>query len=68
MNRIKASWKSYLLISLGCLLVAISMNVFLIPYKLAPGGVSGLSTVLFHLFGGTIPVGTIMIALNIPLF
>ncbi len=68
MNKIKASWKSYLLISLGCLLVAVSMNVFLIPYMLAPGGVSGLSTVIYHLVGGTIPVGIIMIVLNIPLF
>lgn len=68
MSRIKKSWKSYLLITLGCLLVAASMNVFLIPFKLAPGGVSGLSTVLYYLLNGKIPVGTIMIALNIPLF
>lgn len=68
MSKIKTSWKSYMLISLGCLLVAIAMNAFLIPFKLAPGGVSGLSTVLYHLLNGTIPVGLIMITLNIPLF
>lgn len=68
MIKTKASWKSYLLITLGCILVAVSMNIFLIPFKLAPGGVSGLATVLFYLIDGAIPVGIIMIVLNIPLF
>jgi len=44
------------------------MNLFLIPYKLAPGGVSGLSTILFYLFNGAIPVGMLMLILNMPLF
>jgi uncharacterized membrane-anchored protein YitT (DUF2179 family) len=44
------------------------MNIFLIPYKLAPGGVSGLSTVLYYVFNGTIPVGILMLILNVPLF
>ena len=60
--------KSYLTIGLGCFIITISMNFFLIPYKLAPGGVSGLSTVLYYVFNGNIPVGTLMLILNIPLF
>ena len=60
--------KSYLTIGLGCFIITISMNLFLIPYKLAPGGVSGLSTVLYYVFNGNIPVGTLMLILNIPLF
>ena len=40
----------------------------LIPYKIAPGGVSGIATVLFHLSDGKIPVGVTMLVINIPLF
>ncbi len=68
MGREKKSWKSYVLIALGCLITAASMNVFLIPFKLAPGGVSGLSTVLYYIIGGTVPVGILMLIFNIPLF
>ncbi|MGI6084433.1 MAG: YitT family protein [Acetivibrionales bacterium] len=64
----KAVVKSYLSILLGCIIMTIAMNTFLIPFKLAPGGVSGLSTVLFYVFKGVVPVGTIMLTLNAPLF
>lgn len=64
----KAEIKSYFSIVLGCLIMTISMNIFLIPFRLAPGGVSGLSTVLFYVFKGAIPVGTLMLILNVPLF
>ncbi|NMA67561.1 MAG: YitT family protein [Clostridiaceae bacterium] len=65
---LKVQWLIYLKIALGCLVVTISMNLFLIPYKLAPGGVSGLSTVIFYLLNGKIPVGFLMLLFNIPLF
>ncbi|HHW22774.1 MAG TPA: YitT family protein [Clostridiaceae bacterium] len=68
MFRDKRTWKSYVLITLGCLITAISMNVFLIPFKLAPGGVSGLSTVVYYILNGVIPVGILMLVFNIPLF
>jgi uncharacterized membrane-anchored protein YitT (DUF2179 family) len=68
MGREKRSWKPYVLIALGCLITAISMNVFLIPFKLAPGGVSGLSTVVYYILNGIIPVGILMLVFNIPLF
>lgn len=57
---------SYLWIALGCLLTALSFNFFFIPNQIAPGGVSGIGTVIFHLFG--LPVGVTMLVLNIPLF
>lgn len=68
MNKIKVSWRPYFLISLGCFIMTISMNLFLIPYKLAPGGVSGFSTVIYYLIDGKISVGMLMLILNIPLF
>jgi len=64
----KTNVKSYLSIVLGCFIVALSMNLFLIPYKLAPGGVSGLSTILYYVFNGAVPVGILMLILNVPLF
>lgn len=59
---------SLLQIFLGAMILALSMNIFLIPWKLAPGGVSGVATVIFHVSGERIPVGITMLAMNIPLF
>lgn len=56
----------YLGITLGCAIMAISLNAFSVPNKIAPGGVSGIATVIFYLT--RIPVGITMLALNIPLF
>jgi uncharacterized membrane-anchored protein YitT (DUF2179 family) len=56
----------YLLIVLGCLLTALSFNFFFIPNQIAPGGLSGIATVLYHIFG--FPVGVTTLVLNIPLF
>lgn len=58
----------YFLITIGSLLIAISMNLFLIPNKIAPGGVSGLATVIYYLSDKKFQVGTVMLVLNIPLF
>lgn len=56
----------YLLIVLGCLLTALSFNFFFIPNQIAPGGLSGIATVLYYLF--RFPVGVTTLVLNIPLF
>jgi uncharacterized membrane-anchored protein YitT (DUF2179 family) len=56
----------YLLIILGCLLTALSFNFFFIPNEIAPGGLSGIATVIFHLF--RFPVGVTTLVLNVPLF
>ena len=53
-------------ITLGAVVTAVALNMFLIPNKVAAGGVSGLATVLHHLLG--LPVGLTMLALNVPLF
>ena len=68
LKRFKDVLYPYIVIVIGCVVMTISMNLFLIPYKLAPGGVSGLSTVIFHLTNGMVPVGMLMLIFNIPLF
>lgn len=68
MKKIMSYTLSLLQILLGSAILALSMNIFLIPYKIAPGGVSGIATILFYLSGEKIPVGIAMLAMNIPLF
>lgn len=52
-------------ITIGCIITALGLVAFLIPNKIAAGGVSGLSTILFYLF--KFPVGITMFIINIPL-
>lgn len=59
---------SLLQILLGAAILALSMNIFLIPYKIAPGGVSGIATVIYHVSNERIPVGIAMLVMNVPLF
>lgn len=58
--------KEYVMIFIGCLITALSLNGLLIPNKIAAGGVSGFATVLFYLM--QIPVSVTLILVNIPLF
>jgi uncharacterized membrane-anchored protein YitT (DUF2179 family) len=53
-------------VTLGVMLTALGLDIFLIPSKIAAGGVSGIATVLHYLLG--VPVGMTMLVLNIPLF
>lgn len=50
----------------GTLLMAISVDLFLLPNQLSVGGFSGIGTIGYYLF--KIPVGTTTLILNIPLF
>lgn len=62
----KAKIINFLYIVIGSILVALSLNLFFVKLKIAPGGVSGFATVIYYLTN--IPVGTVIFALNIPLF
>ena len=53
-------------IVLGCLIGALAYPWFLVPNHIAPGGLTGLATVLNYLLGW--PVGTTSLLMNIPLF
>lgn len=50
----------------GTAIMAISVDVFLLPNQLSVGGFSGIGTIGYFLFG--LPVGTTVFVLNIPLF
>lgn len=59
---------SYLWIIAGSVITAAAINIFLVPYKIAPGGVTGIATVIYYLSGNRFPVGVTMLVLNVPLF
>ena len=60
--------RDYTLMTVGILITAWGLNAFLIPNKLAAGGVSGLATVFYYLFRDrfdvTVPIGMQMLAMN----
>ena len=51
----------------GSVLYAVSVNWFTAPADIAPGGVTGIATMLHHVFDW-IPIGTAIFVINIPLF
>lgn len=57
---------SYMGIALGVLISAFSLNFFLEPNTIAPGGVTGLAIVIKSLIG--IPIYLTNLVINIPLF
>ena len=58
--------KKYAIITIGTFVMAVGLNLFLIPNKIVTGGVSGLATVLHYLTN--VPVGALILLINIPLF
>ena len=62
-------WKRTALDSLfylmGSVLYALSVNIFTAPNQIAPGGVTGVATLLNFLWGA--PIGTMILLVNLPL-
>lgn len=59
------NWKSVLLLSVGSIIQAINIILFLSPAKIAPGGVSGLAIIIQEFTNW--PIGVMMLVMNIPL-
>ncbi|MGF7058075.1 YitT family protein [Brassicibacter mesophilus] len=72
MEKIKKYWYRYLIeyigISIGTLVMAVSINFFLEPNTIAPGGVTGLGIVIQKITNGFIKVWATNLVVNIPLF
>lgn len=51
---------------LGSFIMAIGVALFLLPNQLSSGGVAGIATITYYLFN--IPMGTMMVLINVPLF
>ena len=50
----------------GSFIMAIAVSLFLLPNELSSGGFTGIATIIYYIF--KIPMGTTILALNIPLF
>ena len=61
-RRILLNWVFYLL---GSAIYALSMSAVAAPNKIAPGGISGITTMLNYGFG--LPIGLMYLALNVPI-
>ena len=62
----KIPFRDILLIFIGAVIQALGMDLFLIPGKLAAGGVSGIAQIVNRYTGW--PIGVMIILFNIPLF
>ena len=51
---------------IGSFIMALAVSLFLLPNELSSGGFSGIATIIYYIF--KIPMGTTILALNIPLF
>ena len=56
----------YLIMTLGCIIMAISVNAFYMPHKLISGGITGIAVILYYML--ELPMGATTFILNIPLF
>ncbi|MCT4661239.1 MAG: YitT family protein [Tissierellales bacterium] len=56
----------FIWITIGALIMAIAINLFIVPHHLVSGGVTGLSLILQYLTG--IKAGVLILIINIPLF
>lgn len=63
---IKNNLQAYLIITLGCLIMTISINTFFVPHHLLGSGLSGLTMIIYFATG--FPMGTFSFIINIPLF
>ena len=59
--------KSYAVITLGCIIYALAFDWFYAPNDLTCGGFTGVAQII-HFFAGVLPVGVMIIALNLPLY
>lgn len=58
--------RDYAVMILGTLLTALAFDYFFLPYDLAPGGVTGIATVISSIL--PLGVGLISFLINVPLF
>ena len=62
---LRATLQDYVLLTVGGVLMAANLNLFLAPSNIAPGGVSG-TAIIVNKFTGW-PIGLTMLVLNVPL-
>ncbi len=51
---------------IGAFIMAVGVSLFLLPNQLSSGGISGVATITYYLLN--IPMGTMILVINVPLF
>lgn len=51
---------------IGAFVMALGVSLFLLPNQLSSGGIAGIATITYYLLN--IPMGTMILLINIPLF
>lgn len=51
---------------IGAFIMAIAVSLFLLPNQLSSGGIAGIATITYYLLD--LPMGIVIIAINVPLF
>lgn len=64
-SKIVQTIQEYVIIALGCTIMAAGVSLFLLPNELSTGGFSGIATIVYYFF--KVPMGVTVLALNIPL-
>ena len=64
-KKIKKYFKEGLILIFGSFIYAVTVEVFLSPLKISPGGLTGVATALNYLTG--FPTGILMLMFNIPI-
>lgn len=62
---LRSTLRTYLTLTLGAVLLALAVAIFLAPANISPGGVMGIAIIINQFTGW--PVGTTMLVLNIPM-
>lgn len=65
-DNVKTTVLDYLIITAGAIIYALSVVVFTSANNIAPGGFTGIATMLNYLF--SVPIGMFIFIMNIPLF
>jgi uncharacterized membrane-anchored protein YitT (DUF2179 family) len=65
-SKMKRNITQHIGIIAGSVFFAMGYSWFLVPYKIAPGGIGGLGQIFYHFFN--VPIGVSMILFNVPLF
>ena len=69
-NKVAKNVKEFLLdlifMTAGSVIYAVGLNGFTAPNNIAPGGLTGIATMLNYAFD--LPIGTMILVMNIPLF
>lgn len=60
--------KKLIMVIVGCSIYSFGIGLFLDPYKMAAGGVTGISILINAATGGRIGTGWLILIINVPLF